>query len=127
MEFAFFYQYQLYARQSRGNGNRVDSCKIRSAEDGTTMDVRKGDINEKTVSTDQIVLRWYMKYKSNVPTANVLNLSSNLNCSQFVQHYGSVALPSNVEGGFYTDARGEVRRSADQKAQRQIQKLKNDK
>jgi len=42
---------------------------------------------------------------------------------QFVQHYGSVALPSNVEGGFYTDARGEVRRSADQKAQRQIQKL----
>ena len=61
--------------------------------------------------------------KSNVPTANVLNLSSNLNCSQFVQHYGSVALPSNVEGGFYTDARGEVRRSADQKAQRQIQKL----
>ena len=57
MEFAFFYQYQLYARQSRGIGNRVDSCKIRSAEDGTKMDVRKGDINEKTVSTDQIVLR----------------------------------------------------------------------
>ena len=42
---------------------------------------------------------------------------------QFVQHYGSVALPSNIEGGFYTDARGEVRRSADQKTQRQIQKL----
>ena len=32
-------------------------------------------------------------------------------------------LPGNVEGGFYTDARGEVRRSADQKAQRQLQKL----
>ena len=88
------------------------------------MDVRKGDINEKTVSTDQIVLRQYIKcFGLNVHTANILSLNSNLNCSQFVQHYGSVALPSNVEGGFYTDARGEVRRSADQKAQRQIQKL----
>ena len=85
------------------------------------MDVRKGDIDEKTVSTDQIVLRQYIKCFG--CTANVLSLNSNLNCSQFVQHYGSVALPSNVEGGFYTDARGEVRRSADQKAQRQIQKL----
>ena len=64
-----------------------------------------------------------LNIKLNVHTANTLSLNSNLNCSQFVQHYGSVALPSNVEGGFYTDARGEVRRSADQKAQRQIQKL----
>ena len=64
-----------------------------------------------------------LNIKLNVHTANILSLNSNLNCSQFVQHYGSVALPSNVEGGFYTDARGEVRRSADQKAQRQIQKL----
>ena len=88
------------------------------------MDVRKGDINEKTVSTDQIVLRKFIKcFGLNVHTAIVLSLNSNLKCSQFVQHYGSVALPSNVEGGFYTDARGEVRRSADQKAQRQIQKL----
>ena len=90
------------------------------------MDVRKGDINEKTVSTGLIVLTQYIKcfvIKLNLHTVNVLRLNSNLNCSQFVQHYGSVALPSNVEGGFYTDARGEVRRSADQKAQRQIQKL----
>ena len=62
-------------------------------------------------------------FQLNLHAVNVLRLNSNLNCSQFVQHYGSVALPSNVEGGFYTDARGEVRRSADQKAQRQIQKL----
>ena len=47
----------------------------------------------------------------------------NITYSQFVQHYGSVAIPPNVEGGFYTDARGEARRSADHKTQRQIQKL----
>ena len=42
---------------------------------------------------------------------------------QFVKHYGSVSLPSNIEGGFYTDARGEARRGTDQKTQRQIQTL----
>jgi len=43
---------------------------------------------------------------------------------QFVQHYGTI-LPQSMttEGGFFTDKRGEARRGADQKAQRQIQKL----
>jgi len=41
---------------------------------------------------------------------------------QFVQQYGSVALPANA-GGFYTDVRGLTRKNIDNKTQRQIQKL----
>ena len=41
---------------------------------------------------------------------------------QFVQQYGSVAIPSNA-GGFYTDVRGISRKGIDNKTQRQIQKL----
>merc|ERR1719436_1403964 len=44
---------------------------------------------------------------------------------QFVQQYGSVALPANA-GGFYTDVRGLTRRNVDNKTQRQIQKLNSE-
>ena len=42
---------------------------------------------------------------------------------QFVQTYGTIIPPSVAEGGYFTDKRGELRRSADQKAQKQLQKL----
>jgi len=42
---------------------------------------------------------------------------------QFVQHYGTVLPSRELEGGFFTDKRGEARRTADGKAQRQLQKL----
>lgn len=44
---------------------------------------------------------------------------------QFVQHYGSV-IPPAVEGGFFTDTRGEIRRGADKKNQRNLQKLNSE-
>ena len=40
---------------------------------------------------------------------------------QFVQHYGTVLPSRELEGGFFTDKRGEARRTADGKAQRQLQ------
>ena len=43
---------------------------------------------------------------------------------QFVQHYGTI-LPKGggPDGAYFTDKRGELRRGADQKTQRQLQKL----
>ena len=44
---------------------------------------------------------------------------------QFVQHYGTVLPSRELEGGFFTDKRGEARRTADGKAQRQLQVFLN--